>query len=64
MYVSRPLLALFPDPSPASVACSTLTVLQATEAGLGSGNEAKATPQLQDKVWEWPGNEAQVVALV
>ena len=52
MYVSRPLLALasFPDPSPVSVACSTLTVLQATEAGLGPGNEAKATPQLQDKV--------------
>ena len=42
MYVSRPLLASFPDP--------TLTVLQGTEAGLGPGNEAKATPQLQNKV--------------
>ena len=62
MYVSRPLLASFPDPSPVSIACSTLTVLQGTEAGLGPGNKAKATPQLQDKIWEWPGNEATVVA--
>ena len=32
---------MFPGPSPTSVTCST--VLQATEAGLGSGNEATSS---------------------
>ena len=35
-------LASFLGPRPASVACSTVSVLQVTEAGLGSGNEAKS----------------------